>query len=377
MFSNKHISIIGTRGIPASHGGFEVFAEHLSLFLSKQGWHVTVYCQEENESVLSTEIWKGIHLIKIPVKQSGSLGSIIFDWKSTLLAAKDKHLILLLGYNTAIFSAWFRLKRTKFLINMDGIEWRRGKWGLLLKTWFYLNERLGCYFGNHLIADHPKIKEHLATRVSKEKITMIPYGANLVDNANIEIIESLGLKEKQYAIIIARPEPENSILEIVKAYSAKKRGMPLVILGEYSDAHAYHKKIKLAASDEIIFLGAIYDAEKVEALRFYSRLYIHGHTVGGTNPSLVEALGTGSPVLAHDNIFNHWVAGKSARYFNNEEHCKNILDDILNDETILLEMSKASKQRFQEEFVWEQVLRKYEKLLANWTSGVSVALESK
>lgn len=365
--NNKQICILGTRGIPAAHGGFETFAEHLALYLVKRGWQVTVYCQQDGTGALHDDTWEGVRRVHIPVRQSGAKGTIVFDWKSTRHAAREQKLVLTLGYNTAMFCLAYRLRGVTNLINMDGIEWRRQKWSTLERAWLYFNERAGCWLGNHLIADHPEIKAHLATRVSTSKVTMIPYGASRINAPGTEVLMQYGLQPGGYAMVIARPEPENSLLEIVTAFGRRPRGMKLMVLGRYDpDKMPYHKQVLEAASDEVIFPGAIYEKEVVSALRFYSSLYVHGHQVGGTNPSLVEALGAGSPVLAHDNAFNRWVAGPEAAYFRNEEECAARFDVLLGDSVGLKRMSEASRERHQTMFTWEKVLEEYEALLASW-----------
>lgn len=364
---NKSIRILGTRGVPAAHGGFETFAEHLALYLVRRGWQVTVYCQQDGSSAVHEDTWEGVHRIHIPVTQSGARGTIVFDWKSTLHAAREPGLVLTLGYNTAIFCAIYRLKGITNLINMDGIEWRREKWTWLERTWLYLNERAGSLLGNHLIADHPEIKSHLMLHAPDSKITMIPYGADQVESADVSCLDAYGLAPDKYAILIARPEPENSILEVVKAFSAKHRNMKLVVLGKYSpDEFPYHKLVMNAASSEVLFPGAIYEKPIIQSLRFHARLYIHGHKVGGTNPSLVEALGAGSAVLAQDNKFNLWVAGTGARYFSDERNCITELDAILMDDNIINNMKQASLGRFLERLTWDKVLSEYESLLLHW-----------
>ena len=360
----KKISILGTRGIPAQHGGFETFAEYLAPYLVKHNWDVTVYCQDEGAGDIYEGSWNGVRLIHIPIKQTGSFGTLLFDWKSTLHAAKQKNLILTLGYNTAVFGIVYRLKTIKNIINMDGIEWKRAKWPLLERSWFYLNEHAGSWLGNHLIADHPEMENHLKTYFNKNKITTIPYCADVVETADRLLLKKLGLTPNEYAVIIARPEPENSILEIVKAFSRKKRNKKLVVLGNFDKAiQDYRKQVFNAASDEVIFPGAIYNKSMIEALRFFTTLYIHGHQVGGTNPSLVEALSAGSPVLAHDNKFNRWVAGPENHYFNDEAHCASKLDEILTNPESQKTMRSANFQRHSKLFTCEIVLGQYEKLL--------------
>jgi glycosyltransferase involved in cell wall biosynthesis len=252
---------------------------------------------------------------------------------------------------------------------MDGIEWRRDKWGAVAKAWFWLNERAGCWIGNHLVADHPKIREHLASRVSAEKVTMIPYGAEEVSDADARLLAPFGVEPGRFSVVIARPEPENSFLEMVRAFSRTHHDHKLVVLGNFKpESNPYHRQVMAAASDEVIFPGAIYEAPVVQALRFYSRFYLHGHRVGGTNPSLVEAMGAGCAVIAHDNPFNRWVAGADAAYFEDELACAGLLEALLADDTAIARMRATSRVRFAERFTWDQVLCEYEDLLASWSN---------
>lgn len=360
----KRLSILGTRGIPAHHGGFETFAEKLALFLVTKGWRVTVYCQLDGDGPVTTDTWRGVRRVNIPVLRKGAMGTVLFDWKSTLQAKREEGQILTLGYNTAVFCLHYRLAGKINLINMDGLEWQRDKWSFVERAWLYLNERAGCWLGNHLIADHPEIQKYLASRVKSEKVTMIPYGADRIDDADDALIETYGLKSKGYSLVIARAEPENFILEIVKAFSFRKRNQKLVVLGNYAPAeNEYHRSVLQAASNEVIFPGAIYDKATVSSLRFHTLLYVHGHTVGGTNPSLVEALGAGSAVLAHDNFFNRWVAGDGAAYFISEIDCNHRFDELLSDHNKLERMRVWSRRRFAQQFQWDDVLGKYEQLL--------------
>lgn len=362
----KTIRILGTRGVPAAHGGFETFAEHLAFYLVERGWRVTVYCQEDGVGPAFEDEWCGVHRMRMPVATPGAAGTIVFDWKSTLHAAGQPGLVLTLGYNTAVFCALYRLKGLRNVINMDGVEWRRQKWGAVAKMWFWLNDWAGCWLGNHLVADHPEIANHLATRVACDKITMIPYGSDRVDAADVALLAPYGLESGSYAILIARAEPENSILDVVKAWSRQPRGCRLAVLGKYEDNHAYQRAVKEAASGEVVFLGAIYSKEVVQALRFHARFYVHGHQVGGTNPSLVESLGAGNAVLAHDNLYNRWVASEGGLYFRNESDCDLGIQRMLGDDNLLRDMRFASRARHAECFTWNFILDQYESLLSRW-----------
>lgn len=365
--SKYKLNILGIRGVPAQHGGFETFAEKLCLYLSKRDWAVTVYCQEEGHGALWESNWRGVKRIHIPVQRQGAAGTVAFDWVAARHATTQDGLFITLGYNTAIFNLLQRLNGQVNVINMDGIEWRRDKWGAIAKTWFWLNERAGCWIGNHLIADHPRITEHLATRVHKDKITMIPYGGDEILSADKNILAKFGIEAGKFSVIIARPEPENSFLEMVRAFSSTQRAHKLVVLGNFDpDRNSFHRQVISAASGEVVFPGAIYEASVVQSLRFYSRFYLHGHKVGGTNPSLVEALGAGCAVVAHDNQFNRWVAGGAAAYFKDEAECAALFDCLLLDDSAAQRMKAASRARFYERFTWDQVLGEYEQLLTAW-----------
>lgn len=360
------LRILGTRGVPAAHGGFETFAEQLALHLVARGWRVIVYCQEEGVGPLTKDVWQGVERVRIPVRGSGAKSTIVFDWLATRHAARHRELCLTLGYNTAVFCALLRLKGIPNVINMDGIEWSRAKWGPVAKTWFWLNDWAGCWLGDHLVADHPQIKAHLATRVRADKISTIAYGAERIDTAPEAPVRALGLEPGQYLTLIARPEPENSILEVVQGFSRQRRGVRLAVLGSYAHANAYHRAVKAAASEEVLFLGAIYDKAVVQALRFHSLAYVHGHQVGGTNPSLVEALGAGNAVIAHDNRFNRWVAGEGGLYFMGAAGFDAQLQLLLADEPTQMRVRQASRLRFAAAFTWPQILGEYEELLRRY-----------
>lgn len=362
------LSILGIRGLPASHGGFETFAENLSIYLVEKGWKVTVYCQEDygDYAGISETDWNGVRRVHIPVKGDGAKATIIFDYLSVKHALKESGLVLTLGYNTAIFNLLFRLGGRTNLINMDGIEWKREKWKWYEKAWLFINDWCGCLVANQLVADHPEIKHHLMTRVRETKITMIPYGARFVTEADVSCLDEFGLEKGKYAIVIARPEPENSILEIITAFSSHHREQKLVVLGEYDRSNDFQADVLNSASSDVVFLGAIYDNRILDALRLFSCLYIHGHTVGGTNPSLIEALGSGQPVLAHDNKFNRWVAGEGAAFFKDVGECNARLDEILGSSSRVENMSDFSRRRFNDAFKWGDILQQYEDLLLKY-----------
>lgn len=382
----RSIAILGVRGVPAAHGGFETFAARLAPYLARKDWDVRVYCQESLDTLTVPEpralwetTWEGVTRIHVAVAKDTAVNSIRFDWRCISHVLKTRpDAVLILGYNTALFALRLRLAKIPTLINMDGIEWLRAKWGLLEKSWLYVNERAGCLLAHHLIADHPEIGRHLETRTHKRKITVIPYGSEPAAAVPATpapphaLFARHGLVSKRFATVIARPEPENSILEMVRAFSAKPRNVNLLVLGAYYPQMVrYHADVMAAASAEVIFAGAIYDRAVVAALRTHCLFYMHGHRVGGCNPSLLEAMEVGNPVLAHDNRFNRWVVGNGALYFSDAQGCERILESYLEDSALLDRHARANRLRAREVFDWSEVLLSYGELLEAVSSAAS------
>jgi glycosyltransferase involved in cell wall biosynthesis len=358
----KHLNIMGTRGVPARHSGYETFAAHLAPFLIKRGWGVTVYCQDDEGIDGAVDHWNGVERVHFVPRTGGTLGTMEFDAKTVRHVLRQPGIDLVLGYNTACFNIVQRLFGRRVAMNMDGIEWQRAKWGLGAKAWFYLNELVGGNIVNIPVADHPEMERHLRPRTFR-KITMIPYGADTVTSAPVEPLAQYGLEPDRYLIKIGRSVPENSILEIIRAFSRRPRGIKLVVLGHYLPDNPYHVECRQAASGEVLFPGAIFEDEVVQPLRYHARAYIHGHTVGGTNPSLCEALGAGSAIVAHDNRFNRWVAGADQFYFGDENACDTAIGQVIADEARVLAARAAARARHAEAFTWDHVLRAYERML--------------
>ncbi|GJE41175.1 DUF1972 domain-containing protein [Methylobacterium soli] len=357
--------ILGTRGVPAAHGGFETFAEKLALFLTGRGWKVGVYCQDEVETVgerfRSTD-WNGIEQIHVAVGSRGPRATLEFDYHCVRHAAERDSVCLVLGYNGAVFLPLLRRRGRKIITNMDGLEWRRPKWSLPVRAYFWVNEWIAAWTSHRLVADHPAIAGHLATRRSRDAIATILYGGDPVGAAPASALEPLGLEPGRYMTSIARIEPDNNILPIVEAFSRKRRDAKLVVLGTVNPANRYHRRVRAAASEEVIFPGAIYEAETVKALRYHARAYLHGHSVGGTNPSLVEALWAGNAVIAHDNPFNRGTAGADQAYFHDAASCSAQIETLLTDD-LALKRARDAAVKQAAAFAWLPVLEAYEREL--------------
>jgi len=357
------IAILGTRGIPARYGGFETFAEELSTRLAAKGNEVTVYCEGKAEKKGTT--YKGVNLVYIPSTKLGPLTTILFDLRCLWHARKDFDVVYMLGYGASVFCFLPRLWGTKVWINMDGIEWARAKWSFVAKVYFKIMEAIAVRIPDRIIADADSIKKFLQHRHPNMTIcSVIPYGARTVDNMSATMLSEYGLQPVGYYLVVCRLEPENHVMEILQGFAASRSNCSLIIIGNDLADTDYMKKLKLVHDDRIRFVGVVYDPEKLSSLRYYCRAYIHGHSVGGTNPSLLEALGCGNIVIAHDNVFNREVAGEEAVYFKTLEDITNCIERIDAMETE--ERSKRSntaQQRIQDRYNWDVITEQYFLLL--------------
>jgi glycosyltransferase involved in cell wall biosynthesis len=359
------VRILGTHGVPAAYGGFETAAQSVGLHLRDAGWNVEVYCQLPGTGPIAFDEWQGLRRVLIPEPRDGWRGTSAFDLTSTRHAMSvhaPGDVWLTFGYNTGVLDVIPRLRGIPNVINMDGMEWTRRRWGLVKQGILLANERLAGLVGDVLIADHPVIADYLSRHFGARRVQTITYGADEVTSAPAAPLQDLGLTPGSFGMVVCRPIPENSILEIVTAWSAERRGMPLVVVGPY-DQDPYHLQVRAAASDEVIFPGAIFDPERLRSLRFHSALYLHGHTVGGTNPSLVEAMAAGNAVVAHRNPYNTWVAGPGNAFFSGPEDLARLLATLLPDADRRRRMGEASRARFRAEFTWEKIGGQYEDAL--------------
>jgi glycosyltransferase involved in cell wall biosynthesis len=235
--------------------------------------------------------------------------------------------------------------------------------------------------GDLLVADHPEIARYLSRHFGRRRVVTIAYGAHAVTQAPTDPVTELGLTPGGYGMVVCRPIPENSVTEIVAAWSRRTRGMPLLVVGPFEASEGgrlpsnpprradntrarvrepYPNEVRAAASAEVQFPGAIFDPARLSALRHHAGVYLHGHTVGGTNPSLVEAMAAGNAVVAHDNVYNRWVAGEGNAYFTGTDDLAGLLDRLLPDTERRRAMGAASRARHQAEFTWSHIGDQYE-----------------
>lgn len=364
------IAFVSTRGIPNNYGGFEQFAEYISVGMAQRGHEVVVYSPKFHPYQEST--YKGVrikHIYSPETWMGSSVGSFFYDFASLRDALKkeDFDIIYEAGY-TSIIPAyiWFNVKKRKrpiFTTNMDGLENKRSKFSPMVRRFLDWEEKMAVKYSHYLIADNMGIHDYYKEKYGKES-KFLAYGADIHDDFKAEYLEEFGLKSEEYYILIARLEPENNIVMAIEGYlHSKENGRrPLIVVGKTNTPHGKELVEKYGNERNVEFVGGIYDFKKLDSVRHFSKAYFHGHSVGGTNPSLLEAMAAGCFIFAHDNIFNRAVLKENAFYYPSADKVTEYLNRI----DTLAEGSKIQYtarniEVIRNEYSWESLIDKHEK----------------
>jgi glycosyltransferase involved in cell wall biosynthesis len=358
------IAILGTRGIPNNYGGFEQFAEYLSVGLVQKGHDVYVY--NSHDHPFKATKWQNVNIIHCydPEQAIGTAGQFIYDLNCILDSRKRKFdIIFQLGYTSS--SIWNFLFSGKVVVvtNMDGLEWKRSKYSRPVQKFLKYAEGLAVRKSDHLVADSIGIKDYLKTTYNAGS-EYIPYGANAFNEPAPNVLVSYGLEPYAYNMLIARLEPENSIEIICDGCSAANTNCNLLVVANHKTKYGEYLKQKYADQKNIRFLGAIYDIHVLNNLRYYSNVYFHGHTVGGTNPSLLEAMASGALIAAHNNPFNAAILNDDAFYFSDKTDVKRIAETVVKNETQKIKLDSNS-QKIKTLYSWEKIISDYNTYLSS------------
>ena len=351
------IGILGTRGIPNAYGGFEQFAQYLSVGLVEKGHNVWVYNSHLHPYKLSE--WNGVNIIhcKDLENRLGTAGQFIYDYNCIKDARTRKFDILLqLGYTSN--SIWYHFwPKTINIVNMDGLEWKRTKYGSATKKFLKVAEKLAAKHADILIADSIGIQKYLKSTYNKES-EYIPYGATSYTSEESNGLLKFQLQPKTYALVMARMEPENNIEMVIKGFMHSARNIDLVIIGNTSNKYGTYLT-RTYKNEKIKFIGAIYDINIVNALRFNSLIYFHGHSVGGTNPSLLEAMASKCNIAAHRNDFNEAILNENAHYFSSSDEVSSILR--MDHNTLQIKQwIEENIQKINSTYSWNTIINAYE-----------------
>lgn len=360
------IAIVGTRGIPNRYGGFEQCAEYLAEGLVKRGHQVTVYSSSIHPYKEAT--WKGVNIVHCnnPEDKLGTAGLFIYDLNCILHTRKQQYdVILMLGYTSSSVWGWLYPKSKSIVTtNMDGLEWKRTKFSKPIQTFLKFAEYLGVRFSDHLVADSVGIQQHIKRRYNRDAV-YIPYGSHVFKNADEQSIVPYNIQPYNYDMLIARLEPENSIEIILDGVTRAKVKRDFLVIGRHDTKYGKLLKKKYLEYSNIRFLGAIYDIDILNNLRFFSNLYFHGHTVGGTNPSLLEAMGSCALICAHENVFNKSILKEDAFYFTCSEDVSNFLNSTNRQKDLLKNKIFLNIEKIRKYYNWDRIIEQYESHFKN------------
>lgn len=356
--ANKKVAIIGSVGIPAKYGGFETIVENLTLYLGDK-YHLTVFCSAKFYNTdLQTYNHANLEYIKL---DANGIQSIPYDFIS-MIKSKKSDVKLILGVSGCIFLPLIKkISSAKIIVNIDGLEWKRDKWSKPARIFLKFSEKMAVTYSDIVIVDNKVIQDYVTNEYNKES-KLIEYGADHVEKIAVsdKVNAQYPFLNGKYAFSVCRIEPENNLHIILDAFS-KQNIFPLIIVGNWkSSKYGLDLLEKYATMDHVHLIDPIYDQKILNQMRSNAYVYIHGHSAGGTNPSLVEAMFLGLPIFAYGVNYNIETTENCAFYFLNsmelQKLIKNIDDNYL--KSIGEKMSEISHRRYR----WDLISDKYAEL---------------
>lgn len=355
------IAILGTRGIPGNYGGFETFAEELSVRLVDRGHRVTVYCRTGN-SPGSPPTYRGAELVHLPAVRHKYAETLTHTFYSAVHAIfRQFDIVYVCNSANAPICLIPWVRGQKVVLNVDGLEWQRSKWGRLAKKYYRWAAGLAARLPIEVVTDADVIQRYYRDELSRET-RCFPYGTELYDRGyGADRVATLGLQPNGYFLYVSRMERENNARLVVDAYRELQTEIPLVMVGDAPYAREYIDEVKAAADSRVRFLGYRF-GEDYHALQANSLAYVQATEVGGTHPALVEALGHRNAVLAHDVPEHREVVGDAGRYFAYRDAA-----DLADQMRVLIDsphevgrLRQLAEKRVQERYTWDAVTSEYE-----------------
>ncbi len=365
--SSLRIALLGTRGIPANYGGFETFAEELSVRLVERGHHVTVYCRG-NGAAAANE-YRGVQLRHLPTIKHKYLDTIAHTGLSTVDLLTNRHdVILYCNAANAVFTLWPRLIGMPTALNVDGVERRRKKWNYAAKAWYLASEWMSTWCCSTVITDAEKIREYYLERYGKDS-TFIPYGAETGKVPGTDALAALGLEPGRYILYVSRMEPENNALMVREAFERVRTDFKLALVGDAPYAAEYIRQVKNTSDKRVVIPGAIYGTG-YQQLQSNCAAYVQATEVGGTHPALIESMGRGCMVLYLNTLENVEVAADSGILFSDEDDLVQKLQDAVDATTAeRAAWGRRAVSRVEKLYSWNAVTDQYESLLQSLVSG--------
>jgi len=361
------IAMVGTRGVPARYGGFETAVEEIGRRLAASGHQVTVYCRGERHPEREYLGMRLVHLPAVRAKAAETLSHTALSVLHTAgrrIARRGPDVALVFNAANAPLLPVLRALRIPVATHVDGLEWKRTKWSGTGQRYYRAAESLAVRWSDALIADARGIQDYYRERFGASSV-FIPYGAPILTEPDNAKLAEAGYEPGGYHLVVARFEPENHVHLAVEGYRLSKAERPLVVVGSAPYSDEYTARVKELAGDDprIRFLGGVWDQDLLDALYAGALTYIHGHSVGGTNPSLLRAMGAGAPVVAFDVNFNREVLGEEAgRFFTGPQDLAAEIEAAERDPGTAADRGAAARKRAAERYVWDDVAADYERL---------------
>jgi len=357
-----HVAILGIRGIPANYGGFETFAQELATRLVARGHAVTVYCRPH---YVPTDLgtFEGVRLVHLPTLRHKYLDTVVHTLLSAGHAAVAGYdVVLVCNAANAVFCAAPRVAGTKVALNVDGIERKRKKWNAFGRAWYLMSERLAVWLPHAVVTDAEVIETYYRERYGAAS-TFIPYGCRVGRSAGRATLERLGVEPDGYVLYVSRLEPENNALAVIQAYERTKLNFKLVVVGDAPYAREYIRALKQAAGPRVVFAGGVY-GEGYRELQCHALAYVHATEVGGTHPALVEAMGFGNCVLAHDVAENREVLGEAGLFFDARRPATlaALFEQVASSPELVRRYRASAESRALAAYSWDRVTDQYEHL---------------
>ena len=354
------MSFLGTRGVPARYGGFETAIEEIGSRLVGQ-MDLSVYGKPENDM---GESYLGMTRIELPALAFKSLETLSRTLLSVLhvIFVNKPNVVILFNCANSPFIFLLKLARIPVILHPDGLEWKRGKWGKFGKFYLKACEQLGLKNSNFVIADSLVLQLYYESEYNV-KSEFVAYGANTPIN-DVGRVEELNLRPREYLLLVCRFEPENHPLEIINAFLKSESGFPLVVVGHAPYETEYQNDLhSILKSKRVIFLGAVWDQELLNGLYANCHSYLHGHSVGGTNPGLLRAIANGAQVIAYESPFNHEVLDPFGEFFANESDLTGIISRIKKWNDAMESANERSRLQILKNYDWDTIAEKYNQLI--------------
>ena len=364
--------MVGTRGLPARYGGFETAVEEIGSRLADRGHDVVVYCRRDGDARSPSSQHLGVSLVHLPALRHKALETLSHTGLSALHATTTERFDAMILFNSAnaLFLPMLRRRANGVATHVDGLEWKRSKWGRVGRRYYRIAEGLAVRWSDALICDAHGIAAYYQDEFGAQGV-VIAYGAPILRGIGADQLEGLGVQPGRYHLVVARFEPENHVDVAVAGYRASRARYPLIVVGAapYADEHTRQIRELAAGDDRIRLVGTLWDQDQLNQLYANACSYIHGHSVGGTNPSLLRAMGAGAAVLALDVRFNRETLGGDEGMWSDAPQLAARLEAVEADPSVPSSQAQRLQARAATVYRWDSVADEYEALCCRLATG--------